>query len=417
MPYLFIFLFFGLLKSAVVMLALFCTALFSAYLSKVNYRSLSSFILIGGVSSILFVYSILLGQAAGAPLIFFPMVALPVVLYESTQRMLIFTGCMIPVVYRFLLEVIQHTRPEFLIKYGESVSKNAVSIIYEVAIGTAFLFTFYFVYHYFLEAAASKKSLQTALLQQKLNNDKLLTAYTDLEKSNALINSLAHKATLGALIRGIVHEVKGPLTAIRACCSLILMEDNLTTSVKVRVNNMLAYIKNLGELVRTLLADSGSVMWMESSLDVGGVVDQILRLADNEGFVRNIHFEKSIPSDLPAVKGSPAYISQALLNLLLNALRFSPDGSQIRVAVKVEDPWVNIYVSDSGPGINPDIKDTLFKQGTTTATPGDSNLGLGLYFVKRVMDAHNGIVAVHDSSERGTTFVMGLPIWKEPVSG
>jgi signal transduction histidine kinase len=177
------------------------------------------------------------------------------------------------------------------------------------------------------------------------------------------------------------------------------------------------YIKHLGELVRNLLANSGSVMWTDSSLDLGRVIDQVLRLSDNEGFIRHIHFEKFIPENLPVVKGSPAYIFQALLNLLLNALRFSPDNSKIRVTVKIEAPWINIYVSDSGPGVNPSVKETLFEQGTTTAGPGDPNAGLGLYFVKRVMDAHNGFVCVHDSSEQGTTFVMGLPIWNESVSG
>ncbi len=419
LPYIGIFYYLGwTFANTMVMLTVLLYGL-SIILNKLNCYSTSKTILIVGTSVSFFICANILGDTAGAQFLLFALIPLPLLLFEYNQVGWISACIIAPIGAYFLLESGHYS----WIPYIENVNAPTLFYIRQCAILTTFLLLILSVGTYFVSNRRYELKLEK-------KNDELKRAFEierdlrlksefqaeEIEKSNALVNSLAHQATLGAVIRGIVHEVKEPLTAIRACCSLILMEENLTHPVKDSVNNMLDYIKNLGELVRTLLADSGAVMWMDSPINLGRVVDQVLRLADNEGFIRNIHFEKSIPDNLPVVKGGPAYISQALLNLLLNALRFSPDGSQIRVTVKVENPWVNIYVSDSGPGINPTIKDTLFEQGITTSTSGDSHVGLGLYFVKRVMDAHNGTVAVHTSSDLGSTFVMALPIWTDPVA-
>ena len=94
----------------------------------------------------------------------------------------------------------------------------------------------------------------------------------------------------------------------------------------------------------------------------------------------------------------------------MNAIRFSPDNSVIEVRVTLEPEWVVIYVRDFGSGISPEIHNSLFNEGVTTSAPGSSNVGLGLYFVKHVLDAHNGVIKIHDTSADGTTFAMYLPV-------
>jgi signal transduction histidine kinase len=98
------------------------------------------------------------------------------------------------------------------------------------------------------------------------------------------------------------------------------------------------------------------------------------------------------------------------LNLLINALRFSPENTSIIVSIRVDNKWVKIQVSDQGPGVSESIRTTLFHSGITTSQPGGTNVGLGLHFVQRVADAHGGKIELIDTGDHGSTFELSLPI-------
>jgi serine phosphatase RsbU (regulator of sigma subunit) len=161
-PYVGLFLFFGLPKSALTMIALFLVGFVAWQSSRRGYHVVANFTLIFGVSSILFAYSILLGPNTGAPLIFFPIISLALVLFEANQVKYMVIGCSIPIIERFTFDYICKFHPDILQKYGEPIPRLAQVFIYEFAVLTAFAFTFYFVYFYFRSTQAHFKELEGA---------------------------------------------------------------------------------------------------------------------------------------------------------------------------------------------------------------------------------------------------------------
>lgn len=381
----------------------------SILISRKGHSNFAGFLLIATVSFVILYFGSVLGYKSGAQYMYFAMLALPMAFFDKRNYIYLGLGSALPIFCFFLLIWVL-----FGVVTPIVMAPFYFKLLQLTIAGTSFVIIFGSHYIFFKMVNNSEEKLIENIEVLNHSNGALTTALTNLKTSNTLVQSLGQQAALGAILRGIMHEVKGPLTSIRAGCNLILMEETLSEDTKENIESMQVSIYNLSELIKTLLADAGSVVWIDAPLTLDQMIDQILKLVDNEGFSRKIKLEKSVPPQLPVVKGTSAYVSQALLNLLLNALRFSPEKSKIKVTVKVENPWVKIYVTDSGPGIDPAIKDNLFEQGVTTASPGEgSHVGLGLHFVKRVMDAHKGSISVFESSPRGTTFVMALPIWKE----
>ncbi len=385
----------------------------SSWLIHKKWNSLGKFWVIFCTNTAVFYYSQVLGREAGIYYFFFACSVLPFVLFSIKEKrslilgigvsVLGFLGCAAINIQRYFPhEYLPHKTLQIL----NGLTGIMSFVIVCIAI-SAYATSVEYIIDRLIRAASS---IQESHQDLEKANTKLTSTLNELTKSNALIQSLAQQASLGAIIRGIAHEIKGPLTSFRACCSMILMSHNPEPEIKEHIEGMLAHVKHLGELSKTLLADSSAVARSDAPMDLRLAIEQVIKLIDNEAFINNIHIERDLPSQFPVVIGSAAYVSQAILNLMLNALQYTPRNGKIKVWVTIEETWVKIYISDSGCGIDPQVKDTLFEQGVTTATPGGINVGLGLHFVKRVVDAHKGTIRVHETLEEGTTFVMALPI-------
>ena len=117
---------------------------------------------------------------------------------------------------------------------------------------------------------------------------------------------------------------------------------------------------------------------------------------------------------LPPIAADPALLRRALGNLVTNALRHTPSGGMVRVAVSAADPgWQRITVSDTGPGIPPELLPRVFDLFTQGApvTQGRPGMGLGLTLVKEYVELHGGRVQVRsDGPGRGSEFIVRLPL-------
>ncbi|NDC82327.1 sensor histidine kinase [bacterium] len=412
-PYFFIFYWLGLRWMAVSVVPFVVGFLMAIVFNSFRLHYFSKWNLVMVSNLALLFYDTMLGYQSGINFIFFSLVIIPFVLFKPHEKLELYFGFFLPVCLTLVSNVLGY--------YGHTGVIPLTSDYLWLIRGTITVVTFvmlvFSVRFYYNANHRIAHSLEVALNDLRLSNTQLSNtnaslsdAVNELQKSANVIQSLTQQAVLGAIIRGIVHEVKSPLTSIRAICSLILTDNSLTPSVHADVEKVLSHTRHLSDLTKTLLADSGSIVWMDSPIDLKKLIGQVLGLVENEGFIRQIRIDQFIPDDIPVVKGAAAYISQALINLLVNAIRFSPDNSVIEVRVTLEPEWVVIYVRDFGSGISPEIHNSLFNEGVTTSAPGSSNVGLGLYFVKRVLDAHNGVIKIHDTSADGTTFAMYLPV-------
>ena len=121
--------------------------------------------------------------------------------------------------------------------------------------------------------------------------------------------------------------------------------------------------------------------------------------------------EADLAVGLPAVEGDRDALSSAVLNLLDNAIKYSPDGAAVRLEASATDGWVTIGVRDQGCGIAPEDQRRIFDRfyrGRSTSGGPAQGVGLGLALVKRIADAHGARIRVESTPGKGSTFYLAL---------
>jgi signal transduction histidine kinase len=102
-------------------------------------------------------------------------------------------------------------------------------------------------------------------------------------------------------------------------------------------------------------------------------------------------------------------VLQVLINLIANAIKFTPAGGQIRVACEHIDDTMRVSVTDTGPGIAPEFLDAIFERYRQAGVADRRGLGLGLYIARKIIEAHHGKIWAQSSLGKGTTVTFTLP--------
>jgi signal transduction histidine kinase len=221
-------------------------------------------------------------------------------------------------------------------------------------------------------------------------------------------------AALHTLSAGVAHELRNPLSAVDLNLQLLeeqLEEENRLTSTTTR------YLKVLNAETRRLTAilDNFMKFARPSSLqfhqcDVNSVIAHIASLLQHEADERHVRLQLTMTDDIPTIMGDETQISQALLNMVVNAFQAMPDGGVVDIMaapITVNDKvWVEIIVRDSGVGIKSEDLSRLFEPFFTTKVSGS---GLGLAIVYRILQDHQGDIKVSSTPGRGTSVVIKLP--------
>jgi signal transduction histidine kinase len=138
------------------------------------------------------------------------------------------------------------------------------------------------------------------------------------------------------------------------------------------------------------------------------LVDELILLADDRQIVSTFESQS-----VPSVLGDAQWLKQALINLLDNALRYTPSGGSVTVRLQTVGREVTIAVEDTGHGIEPENIPHLFERfyRTDWARAKDSaGTGLGLPIVKEIMEAHGGSISVTSEVNKGSIFTLRLPV-------
>jgi signal transduction histidine kinase len=131
---------------------------------------------------------------------------------------------------------------------------------------------------------------------------------------------------------------------------------------------------------------------------------------------KSIVFENSVDKDT-AIEVDITLILQVLNNLLSNAVKFTPNNGNISVSSQFTGDGINLVVADSGVGMPPEVRDTLFDdsiRSTTLGTLGEKGSGLGIGIIKKIIDAHGFSIKVESEKGKGTSFIISIP--KENIS-
>jgi len=218
-------------------------------------------------------------------------------------------------------------------------------------------------------------------------------------------------------VHAVSHDLKSPISAISGLAYLLGQERADDARHQERVRRIRDTAQAMSDLVTDLL-DLGRI---EAGLDPATERDDLVPLVTAavatlapEAEARQIALETELPKEawLPM---SAARLRQALLNLIGNAIKYTPPGGRVRVSLAVPEDGdtATLAVSDTGHGIPaaalPHVFDKFYrvKSRATAGTPGT---GLGLAIVKSIVDLHAGRVRVESSEGAGSTFFVDLPL-------
>lgn len=212
----------------------------------------------------------------------------------------------------------------------------------------------------------------------------------------------------------VSHDLRSPLTVVRGYLDILdrpLDDERKTTAVESArraAQRMEGLLDDLLHATRAERVFAPKVMRpVDLSVLVEGVATSLQMGAEQ-------HIVTSLEPDV-MVLGDPVRLEQAVTNLIGNAIKHGPPDGEVRVGVTAHNDRAIVSIEDDGPGIPEDQRETVFERGArgeaSHATPG---MGLGLYIVRVVAEAHGGLAFVDDST-KGTRFVLDLPIvWPEP---
>jgi phosphoserine phosphatase RsbU/P len=219
----------------------------------------------------------------------------------------------------------------------------------------------------------------------------------------------------------ISHELRTPLTLIRTSVGLLLaarpeeeMRQRLLRNVKQSTDRMHALVNDLLDLARLR---SNQLQLQFTRVDTGELVAGVISMMGLLFEEKRQTLEVSVPTPAPVILADMRRLERVLFNLLSNATKFAPEGTNVVLRVIAEPGSVTMSVQDTGPGIPADVFPRLFDQfytSRTSASQPSAGTGLGLPIAKGIIEAHNGRMLVESTVGQGSTFSFTLPcVWTQ----
>jgi signal transduction histidine kinase len=243
----------------------------------------------------------------------------------------------------------------------------------------------------------------------------------------------------------VSHELRTPLTSIIGYSEMLTAgiageltqeQYDFIATIQEKGSQLLELIKGLLDLTKL---ESGTLILRKSETNVGALLDDVVQTFLPHARKKSVELSADYDAALPSVWGEPARLRQVLSNLTENAIKFTPAGGRVRLSAAprlievgadedgpavvlrgLRRTAVEVRVSDTGIGIPPSERQRVFDafyQVDSSSTREQGGTGLGLSIVKRLVDAHEGSVAIEENVPHGTVFVVTLPCRKASLVG
>jgi PAS domain S-box-containing protein len=229
-----------------------------------------------------------------------------------------------------------------------------------------------------------------------------ITEYLRLE---ARLNEVEWLATLGQMTATIAHEMRNPLTALRAAADMLVHEDALSDSQRLYMEVIYDESKRLTELADEFLEFAKPFQLNIHPTTLKPLLQRVLSVQEPYLKSAGVHAILECPDDLTA-PADAARVEQALRNLIQNAVQAMPDGGALTIRAQDTGEWVTLAVQDTGAGVPESMRERIFTPFFTTRTRGT---GLGLSIVKKIMEGHHGRATLECPPEGGSIFTLWLP--------
>ena len=257
----------------------------------------------------------------------------------------------------------------------------------------------------------------------------IMVQLSDLTEKKRLEEQLIRSERLASLSQFasmFAHDIRNPLVGIKKTLELLEQDEESHLVVhrqwrddmRLTIDLLLGMINDMLDVYQE--SYSGLPL-LTSTVSVKNLVAEVLQFFRLEATAKRITFHVEMPDDDIAITADRRRLLRVLINLVHNALKFSPQGGKITVAVQVEagECMAAIQVEDEGPGIAPEDLPHLFEMFGRRKNPGDIRIGrgLGLHFCHLVVAAHQGRIRVENRSSGGAVFFVELPLNQEAYAG
>jgi len=222
----------------------------------------------------------------------------------------------------------------------------------------------------------------------------------------------------------LAHELRNPLVPLLTSAGMLqeTMKASPESTQGMLLSNIQAGVKILSERIDELVDiaafHAGKFLLRFENFPARKAIEEVCDYLLPEAAKKRQHLSLDIPPKLPNLKADKRRLQQVLSNLLLNAIKFSPEDKPITVRARVQDKSLLVQVEDNGPGISKEEQARLFQP--YFRVPQESQrfpgLGLGLALCRQIVEAHGGKIWVESEVDKGSTFSFSLPLLDEKDS-
>jgi PAS domain S-box-containing protein len=221
-----------------------------------------------------------------------------------------------------------------------------------------------------------------------------------------------------AFVAHTTHELRTPLTNIRLYVETAIDEGENNPATRAKCLNVIngetrRLERIVGEMLSMAEIEAGSLKLKADDVRLETLFDELKADYQQQATEKRILLTLKLPPKLPVLHGDRDKITLALHNLVGNALKYTPDGGKVTIAVDVDAKHVSVSISDTGIGISPEDAERIFERFYRAKDPRVAKItgtGLGLTLAREVVRMHGGDISVESQIDQGSTFTMTLPL-------
>ena len=268
------------------------------------------------------------------------------------------------------------------------------------------------------ELAAAARGIDVDKLQQRLPRSGAGDEVDELAQSfnETLVRLENSVGEMRQFTASISHELRTPLTILRGEAEVALLEGHSVEDYRRLLVSQLEEFDSLTRMINDLLilasAEAGEIRWSEQNVDLSHLAVSLAEQLEPVAAAKNLRLETAAEPSVYA-RGDAAWLERVILNLLDNAIKFTPNGGRIRLSVAAENGCAKLQVTDEGIGIPAEALPHVFER-FYRAEPSRSKripgAGLGLTLVRWIVEKHHGRITAESAPGQGTRFTVWLPL-------
>ena len=219
----------------------------------------------------------------------------------------------------------------------------------------------------------------------------------------------------GEFVANASHELKTPMAVLMTNIETALMNNKIPTDTKEYLETSLGTLTNMNVLLEDLLLLSSLEKYKKSFeiVDYGHLLKKLIKSLEPIANKKQIEVKLIIPDVKITIKANPTLLNRAISNIVENAIKYSPEKTIVAIQVDMSDTILMTKITDNGPGVEKKYHKQIFERffridDSRSRKTGGS--GLGLAISKEIIELHNGEIQIDSEKNKGTTFVISLPV-------